>query len=312
MILEIERDYKKILSEFESGLTKEEYYRFKEISENELLALLREVMSFQRTLEQILASVGRIVGKTEYSKRLNTIANDFLRRLNATEAFEQVRFSTYQDPAYPSTFAQGVSGVITELKSSSNKLLHGDLEACRRGCYRAYFGLKSLQSGLIEFEEELRLISALTTYPIEKKIKLKERLVLNDFQEVAISLEEAESNVEVEHFKDCVSRCRDAIEIFVASVREKETGEKTEKHFSTDLAKLVNIGVFDESVQRLAQGVYSFTSLKGSHKYEASKVTVYDAENALEHTYSLVEMLVERYLQLRKESQVLRSKNCIM
>jgi hypothetical protein len=156
---------------------------------------------------------------------------------------------------------------------------------------------------LVEFEEELRLIGALTTYPIEKKITLKQTLVLNGFTEVAVSLEEAESNVEAEHFKDSVSRCRDAIEIFVASARERETGEKTEKHFSTDLAKIVNAGVFDESVQKLAQGVYSFTSLKGSHKYDASKITVYDAETALEQTYSLVEMLVKRYLQPKKEKE---------
>ncbi len=70
-------------------------------------------------------------------------------------------------------------------------------------------------------------MSALTTYPIEKKTALKHQLVIDDYEEVAVSLEEAESNVEAEHFKDCVSRCRDAVEIFVASMREKETGQKT-------------------------------------------------------------------------------------
>ena len=150
------------------------------------------------------------------------------------------------------------------------------------------YGLKFLRPILIEFEEELRLISALTTYPIEKKNQLKNQLIANDFQEVAISLEEAETNVESEHFKDCVGRCRDAIEIFISTIREKEIGEKTDKHFSTDLGKIAKIEVFDEATQRLAQGIYSFLSLKGSHKYEAEKVTVYDAETSLNETYVII------------------------
>lgn len=156
---------------------------------------------------------------------------------------------------------------------------------------------------MIELEEEFRLIGALTTYPIEKKTALKSQLVIYDLVEVAISLEEAESNVEVEHFKDCISRCRDAIESFIAFVREKETGEKTEKHFATDLGKLVKAEIFDEGVQKLAQGVYSFTSLKGSHKYDESRVTVYDAETALKETYSLLEMLLRKYEELKKTKQ---------
>ena len=156
---------------------------------------------------------------------------------------------------------------------------------------------------LIEFEEELRLIAALTTYPIEKKTLLKNQLIANDFQEVAISLEEAETNVESEHFKDCVSRCRDAVEIFVAAIREKETGEKTEKHFSTDLGKIAKIEVFDEATQRLVQGIYSFLSLKGSHKYEAENVTVYDAETSLKETYSLIEMFLKKFSDYKKNKK---------
>jgi hypothetical protein len=192
-----------------------------------------------------------------------------------------------------------IKGVIPHLRSSHSLFLH-NVEAYTTECFCAYFGFRSLRSSLIELEEELRLVGALTTYPIERKIELKKELVMNGFEEVAVSLEEAESNVEAEHFKDCVSRCRDAIEMFVASVREKETGQKTDKHFATDLAKIVNIGIFDEGTQKLAQGVYSFTSLKGSHKYDTSKVTIYDAETALKESYSLLEMLVKRYLELLK------------
>jgi hypothetical protein len=132
-------------------------------------------------------------------------------------------------------------------------------------------------------------------------------LVINNFEETAISLEEAESNLEIEHFKDCVSRCRDAIEIFVASIREKETGEKTNKHFATDLGKLSKIAVFDEASQKLAQGLYSFLSLKGSHKYDSKKVEIYDAETSLKETYSLIEMLMEKLVEFEGVKE--KSKN---
>lgn len=41
-------------------------------------------------------------------------------------------------------------------------------------------------------------------------------------------------------------------------------------------------------------------SIKSSHKYDASKVTIYDVETALEQTYSLLDMLLRRYLDLKK------------
>jgi hypothetical protein len=196
-----------------------------------------------------------------------------------------------------------VRGVIYELNSSRQNYLHGLSKESRRCCYKAYFGFKLLRSKLIEMEEELRLIGALNAYPIEKKIKLKERLVKENFEEVAISLEEAETNVENEHFKDCVGRCRDAVEIFTSLIKEKELGEKTELHFNTDFIKIVNYGIYDEATQRLAQGVYSFLSLKGSHKYNEKKVTVYDTETALLETYSLLDMLLQKYSDFRSKNR---------
>jgi len=64
MISDIERDFKEVLDMFESGVIKDTYYRFKEVSEDDVFALLREVMSFQRRIEQNLASVERMVGKS--------------------------------------------------------------------------------------------------------------------------------------------------------------------------------------------------------------------------------------------------------
>lgn len=296
MILEIEQDYDSILKSLEKNVDlTEKYYRFKEISEDDLLRLMRRVINFYRKLEYFLDSTKKLAKETMYIEGLKKIADDLFKKISSDKGIDSVRFTS----GYGS-YDTEVLGVVTELKNSHNHFLHGNMTNMRQSCYRAYFGFKSLRSKLIELEEEMRLIGALTTYPIEKKISLKNQLVINDFEEVAISLEEAESNVEPEHFKDCVSRCRDAVEILIASVREKETGEKTDRHFATDLGKLARIEVFDEGAQKLAQGIYSFLSLKGSHKYDAKKVTVYDAETALKETYSLIEMLLKKYFDLKE------------
>lgn len=300
MISEIEGDYDSILKSFEKNMSSyERHYRFDEISEDELLTLTRSVMKFQRKLEHFLASIDKLAKETGYKERLKKITGLLFMKLSSEEKLGTIEFWKLEDnPDYLEI--RDLNGVITELKRSHRNFLHRETKNYRRSCFCAYFGLKSVKMSLIEVEEELRLIGALTTHPIKKQIMLKNQLVVNGFEEVAVSLEEAESNVEAEHFKDCLSRCRDAVEIFVASIREKETGEKTERHFATDLGKTVKIGIFDVATQRLAQGVYSFLSVKGSHKYDAKKVSVYDAETSLKETYSLLEMLLKRYLDLRK------------
>lgn len=303
MILDVEEDYSNIIKSFEKNVDLENsHYKFKQISEEELLRLLRDAMKFQRKIEYSLESTLKLVRNSEHVERLKTIADALLKKLSSSDQITTVSFQKYDDPAYKSYIESAeVRGIISELKASHNNLLHGNLTKSRRGCYCAYFGFKSLQPNLIEIEEELRLISALTAYPVDKKIRIKDRLLSDNFGEVAISLEEAETNVEEDHFRDCVSRCRDAVEIFISLIKEKETGEKTEKHFASDLDRIVNDEVYDDAIKRLAHGVYSFLSLKGSHKYDEKKVTVYDAETALQQTYSLLEILLKKYLDFKKE-----------
>ena len=295
IISEIEKDYDEILKTFEKHIIHDSFYGFGEISEEEILKLLRKTMNFQRKIEYFVSSTLKLAEKIGLAERLQKIADKVISRLTSdVSKFGSVSFST---------IVFSIRGVSPLLRKAHASLLSKNSLNARRLCYCACLGFKLLHSDLIELEEELRLIGALAAFPISQKIVLKHQLVIDGFEEVAVSLEEAESNVEEEHFKDCVSRCRDAIEIFIASIREKETGEKTERHFATDLAKLVKVGIFDEGDRRLAQGVYSFLSLKGSHKYEPKRVTIYDAETALKETYSLLEMLLKKYKDFKKRAK---------
>ena len=312
MVSEIEDDYDSILDEFKGHLEtprceplgQRTDNGFREITEQELLSLVRRTMNFQRKIEYSINVTQKLAPNIFNSERLRTIGSRLIGRLcDGKAVYETLLFDT------ATVFGTihynfNVSGVIPLLTTAHKDFLKEQNSASTlRNCYSAYYGFKLLKADLIELEEELRLISALTTYPIEKRTTLKNQLVVTDFEDVAVNLEEAESNLESEHFKDSVSRCRDAIEFFVALIREKETGEKTEKHFATDLGKIAKIGMFDEATQKLAQGVYSFLSLKGSHKYDSSKVTVYDAETSLKETYSLTEMLLKKLLDFKKSKE---------
>lgn len=66
MISEMEEDYDKILKNFEKNVDSSEgYYRFKQVSESEILRLLRDVMKFQRKLEYFLRSLESLVKKND-------------------------------------------------------------------------------------------------------------------------------------------------------------------------------------------------------------------------------------------------------
>ena len=69
MISEIEEDYDKILGSFETHLTGENVLRFKEITEEYVLKLLRRTMNFQRKLEYFVASTLRLSNKVQYNAR---------------------------------------------------------------------------------------------------------------------------------------------------------------------------------------------------------------------------------------------------
>lgn len=298
MVSEIEEDYHRILHSLETKVkTDDPTCLFEKVSEEYMVKRLRDVMKLQRKIESSVESVKGLAKHTKFAKRMTEVADSLLGKLSEKNEIDSKKFLLIGQVG---TLKMSAIGVIPSLTEAHNSYVRHETTMFRRYCYLAYFVLKLAMPTLIELEEEFRLIGALTTYPINKKIRLKHSLIINDFEGVAVSLEEAESNVETEHFKDCVSRCRDAVEIFIALVREKETGDKTEKRFSADLGKILKIGVFDEATGKLAQGVYSFLSLKGSHKYDVKKVLIYDAETALKESYSLLEMLLKRYDDFRK------------
>lgn len=329
-ILELAEDYDQIINGFEKKVDPEdEKHMFKEVSESEILSFLRGAMKFQRKIEYVLEQVEKsmkafpephrggpkgeiIVSEEEYARMLNVNIEEAKRRLQPTRRLNKIGSRiidvlTTDKRVDDHTFYYNklyiVRGTITNLKNAIENLRHNHTTKARRYCYCAYFAFKKIIVDLIEMTEELRLIAAMTAFPIEKKLEIKDKLISEKFEGVVESLEEAESNVIENHLRDCISRCRDAVEIFIAKSREQITGEETEKKFTRDLSKLVENKVVDDSEQRLIKGVYSFLSLKGSHKYDESKISANDAELALDSIYSTIGMLLRKHSAFMEKSR---------
>jgi hypothetical protein len=287
MVIELDEHCKRILLLFESKIDeKDPRYKTKQLTEDEIKELLREVSRFHRRINYILHQVEKLIGnKADYAERgrgvgiaisdeeyrqlagiekeeleerlqpmktLNKISSQIINKLTTGKQMGYVTFYEY------GPIEKVIKGAVANLKDSFYEHESSNSSDARRSFYCAYKAFKEIVPDLIDFQEELRYVSLITSYPISKKIEIKRQLLEEGFEQTVISLEEAESNAEEEHFRDCISRCRDAIEITVATIREKETEEKTEKRFIVDLKRVKDRGVFDEGLERLASGIYSF------------------------------------------------------
>jgi hypothetical protein len=183
--------------------------------------------------------------------------------------------------------------IIYELKCSIKNVLVNENMTARNYWIHAHDLFEEAHVDIIEFEEELKFLALILAYPIAKKIELKSLLSLEGFDGVEQKLEEVDINISVKHWRDVISRCRDSVELFCATLRKVKLDEESEKRFANDLTALNKKGVIDEAEQKLINGVYSFLSVKGSPDYDETKVTPYNAEIAVEETYSLLEMLLE-------------------
>ncbi len=270
---------------------------------------LRRVIGFQHKVEEDYDFVEKIAEKTKYAKRIEKHSQAILTKLTSETGIGKANvppgYDFLKPPIQIDTF-----GVVPTLKGASKVLSGaGTWENFTIVCQVAWEVFKSLEVNLIEFEEEMRHIGVLTIFPIEKKNAIKTKLSSNGFGEVVVSFEQAESSLidginNEGNRKNCISRSRDAIECLVATLREKVTGENTVRSFHKDNSRLMDTGFYTNHTMQLVQGVYAFCSTdKGSHKFRPAEITVADAEEVMQETYSLTEILLRLYISWDKNKQ---------
>lgn len=274
----------------------------KEIIKPDLEEAIRSLMRFQRNVEYTVSEAMRIVDLKD--KHMPSKPTYLLEGLLGPPVGIDSQSRKIKEPKVydrlveignriTNDLGKKTGNIIYELKSSLKNVLVNDNVTARNYWIHAHDQFEEAHVDIIEFEEELKFLALVFAYPIAKKIELKSQLSLEGFDGVEQKLEEADTNISVKHWKDVISRCRDSIELFCATLRKVKLDEESEKRFASDLISLNKKGVIDEAEQKLINGVYSFLSVKGSHDYDETKVTPYNAEIAVEETYSLLEMLLE-------------------
>ena len=160
----------------------------------------------------------------------------------------------------------------------------------------AFARFKRVRSWMYQILEDIRLIYALRIYPIEEKIALKSQLSDYGFVDVVKCLDEAENNLAMrkpEHLKDCIDRCREALEKTVASVLVAQK-KKPSGYFSTDMGTLSGVRIVNKEPKRLIEATYSYLSEVGAHG-RAGEVTLGDAHYAMKETYMRIDILLKKY-----------------
>lgn len=274
----------------------------KEMIKPDLEEAIRSLMRFQRNVEYTVSEVMRIVDSKD--KRMSSRPTYLLEGLLGPPVSIDSQSRKIKEPKVydrlveignriTNDLGKKTGNTIYELKSSLRNVLANDNLTARNYWVHAQDQFEEAHVDIIEFEEELKFLALIFAYPIAKKIELKSQLSLEGFDGVEEKLEEVDTSISVKHWKDVISQCRDSIELFCGTLRKVKLNEESEKRFENDLIALNKKGIIDEAEQKLINGVYSFLSVKGSHDYDETKVTPYNAEIAVEETYSLLEMLLE-------------------
>lgn len=234
---------------------------------------VKVITKFQRELELLY----------EDTKKLSDEKTDFYVK-RCAESLELIR-----------TLLQGEeewSGVYHQLDNETY-----------REAYDEFIKIRSL---IYNIFEDVKLIYALRIYPVEEKMALRSDLSDRGFQDVVMALDDAENNLVEKHLKDCLTRCREALEKLVSSTLKKE-GKKPCNRFSIDISTLCNVGIIDRDEKRLIEPTYSYLSEVGAHG-RAKKLTLGDANYAMKETYMRIALLVKRYREYVSKKKKARKR----
>jgi hypothetical protein len=157
----------------------------------------------------------------------------------------------------------------------------------------AYSLLVTVRSDMYQVLEDVRLIYSLRLYPIEEKMALKSMLTDYGFTEITKCLEEAERNLAEKHGKECVDRCREALDKTPSSMLTylKKTPSL---YFATDLGTLAGLGIIDRETKKLTEATFSYLSEAGPHG-RVGDVSPQDAHWATKEVYNRIDVLLNKF-----------------
>ena len=160
----------------------------------------------------------------------------------------------------------------------------------------AYHSFIVLQSLVLGFGEDYKLVRKLIIFPIEKKTEVKNKLSNYKLFDVLKPLEEAEQNIIDKHPpKDCVDRCREALSKMVEKMVDK-INEKISQSFEANLSTLLQREIIDRGLKIDFVGFQTYLAKAGLHA-EVKPENI-DVNYVLNETY----LKISRMLQIMEKS----------
>jgi len=256
--------------------------------------------------------LGIFAGASQHKRVVDTI-DKILVYFNSQDAIRSTDLGYHTSAKY-----NGVGTVMREYDKHRLDVFEGLIPECRQMVERIQNGNDvaaraslnairriltiDVQVQLPTLYEDIRLLSRVLVFPVEKRMRLQLMLNENGFRKVTRYLVSAERKLQKPEMEteDCLANCRKALDQLLQELSLK-LGIRPVKRFSEDLTVLEKEfpTVVDEGVRRILLGVFSFLSVKGSHPYSVS-VSEKDATFGLEQTYRSIEYVLEKYTEFMK------------
>jgi hypothetical protein len=164
------------------------------VSLEDAKALFEQTVTFQRFLEAKAQHLQVFKGTAYYDRTSNKLAG-ILKLLITTDTIKEISYSEIDGPRYISR-TETIEGLVSECRQLVEKckkaIKSSQIEAALSGMQKV---IDDMELDFVELYADLRLLTDLSIFPVEQRMRLKDELLRQGFREVVEYLETAEQNL---------------------------------------------------------------------------------------------------------------------
>lgn len=264
------------------------------LSVEDAKALFEQTVKFQRFLEAKEQHLLIFKGAAYHERTSKKLAG-ILKLLTTTDTLKEISYTDVLRNRCTDTIEGLVSECRQVVETCKKSTKSSQTEAALSGMQKV---IEDMELDLVELYADVRLLTELSIFPVEQRMRVKDELLRHGFREVVEYLESAEQNLVVvpPHLKDALNNSRLALESMLYELIHRE-GISPVKKFSIDLDELCQKrpDIVDDAAKRLIQGVYSYLSLRGSHAFLSGEgKNASESEFGLGEIYRVLSLLLAR------------------
>jgi hypothetical protein len=244
LITEIDAEYWKLRKLVEGCLKQTEGAG---LAEREAISFFDRVVKFQTFLEGKEIQ-GKSFSGVAYYKRYSDRFAGVLKLVTSQSMLKVIYGSEHQyeraddyehwdDKQW--RWVDHIMGLVQEAEALVDRSNRGIVTAQERSLTGMLSILKDMEIELIKLNGDLRLMSGMTFFGVEKRTRVHDNLFKFGLKDALGYLDDAEANLRLEnpHLKDSLHNCRLAIESVIYALAKRENVKVINK-FSVDLSEL--------------------------------------------------------------------------